>query len=195
MVPMFNLKRSALFAVPTIAVLVLSGCGGTKYYSDRNYEYYHAKLEKPLQLPASRYQSEFIDAMPVPQAASSFVAPKGHFVTPQPPGMNQQFKPRVSISQANNQRWLVVNDTPSDVWPNLVDYASQHGGGVKATLPQQGTIETNNFVIAVRQGSDTSATDVFCLKNNTTKESCIRGLNSYLSEQSGSNATDVDSAD
>lgn len=186
MVPMSSLKRSTLLVAPALAVLMLSGCGSHKYYTDRNYEYYDSKLTKPLDLPASRNQSDYIDAMPIPNADSQFVRPDGKFKVPRPASSAalQRKQAPVEVRESNGQRWLVVDGTPSSVWPRLTSFAGQQGGGVTETLPAQGTIKTNRFTLAVRQGVRMNSTEVYCLSGNTTDQNCIAALQNSLSTSS-----------
>ncbi|WP_025732598.1 hypothetical protein [Carnimonas nigrificans] len=176
-----------LYAAPAFALL-LSGCSffGGGEYTDRNYEYYHADMTSPLELPATRDNTQYQDLMPVPNAAQAFVAPEGKFKVPRPntPGGEQPAAGgTVRDQEANGQRWLIVPGTPSQVWPRLVDFA-QNSSNIQALTPAQGQIEADDFTIAVRQGQRPGTTEVYCLTRNTTNQQCVTDLQSTLSSSS-----------
>lgn len=183
MMLMSSLKRSIAVMVP-LAAVCLAGCNTGGQYSDRNYEYYHAKMTNPIQLPATRDQAAYKDLMPVPNASQAFVAPKGHFEVPAPYSSNQAQQgsapQQVEVKSANGQRWLVVPGAPGKVWPKLLDFA-QDNANVDSATPAKGEIATDRYTIAVRQGQAPDSTEVFCLTDNTTNQQCVSDLDNALS--------------
>ena len=49
----------------------------------------------------------------------------------------------VSLERSGNQRWLVVNKTPGELWPQLKDFWSQSGFILKVDTPEVGVMETD----------------------------------------------------
>lgn len=66
---------------------------------------------------------------PGSQAAAATVAPKQ--------------TADVRIERAGNQRWLVVNQTPEALWPQLKDFWQDYGFLVNLEIPEAGIMETD----------------------------------------------------
>jgi outer membrane protein assembly factor BamC len=50
---------------------------------------------------------------------------------------------KVRVERAGNQRWLVVKETPEQLWPQLKDFWHDSGFSIEAESPNTGTMETN----------------------------------------------------
>ncbi|WP_043448866.1 outer membrane protein assembly factor BamC [Halotalea alkalilenta] len=171
-------QRTLFVALPL--TLLLGGCGGG-YFHDRNYEYIDAEMAPPLELPATRDANAFQDAMPVPDASSGFVRPSNKFQVPRPEPMGTASRGApVEVREANGQRWLVVQGTPSSVWPRLTEFASSQGLEVQSLEPAQGRIVTSDVTLALRQGLRANTTEVYCLAGNATDDACVTALERHL---------------
>ena len=116
------------------AMLVLSGCGGDGYYYDRNEEYRDARMTEPLDLPETRAERRYQNAMPVPDANSDFLA-SGEFEAPRPQSLaaaTQGDERFVELREAGDDRWLLVSAAPASVWPQLQSFTEDHGLDVTA---------------------------------------------------------------
>ncbi|WP_414499598.1 hypothetical protein [Zymobacter sp. IVIA_12111.31 C1] len=82
-----KLSRTTWGIAALAMVAALTGCRGGGYYHDRNTEYVNAELTAPLELPATRNNFNYHDAMPVPAVNTTFQAPQGHFEVPRPQGL------------------------------------------------------------------------------------------------------------
>lgn len=163
--------------------LVVSGCGRSGYYYDRNDEYRDAHLTQPLTLPDTRQLNRYQDAMPVPPASSDFLA-QGDFDAPRPQpltGGNQSEQKFVEQREAGADRWLLVNTAPAAIWPRLQAFVAQRGLETRALNAAQGRIETDQATLSVRQGLRGNTSEVRCETAMAADEpQCLSALNSYL---------------
>lgn len=162
--------------------LVVSGCGGDGYYYNRNEEYRSAEMTEPLDLPETRAERRYQNAMPVPDANSDFLA-SGEFEVPRPQSLavsvqsDQRF---VELREAGNDRWLLVSAAPASVWPQLQGFVEDHGLEVTALDAASGRIETTQAVLRVRQGLRGNTSEVRCEGPAAANGQCLRALQGYL---------------
>lgn len=165
------------------AMLVLSGCGGDGYYYDRNEEYRDARMTEPLDLPETRAERRYQNAMPVPDANSDFLA-SGEFEAPRPQSLaaaTQGDERFVELREAGDDRWLLVSAAPASVWPQLQGFTEDHGLDVTALDAANGRIETAQAVLHVRQGLRGNTSEVRCEGPAAANGQCLRALQGYLS--------------
>ncbi|WP_048307656.1 outer membrane protein assembly factor BamC [Halomonas sp. PR-M31] len=167
-----------------VTALVVSGCGRSGYYYDRNDEYRDAYLTKPLTLPDNRQRNRYQDAMPVPPANSDFLA-QGEFSAPRPQpltGGDQGEQKFVEQREAGADRWLLVNAAPAAIWPRLQGFVAQRGLEARALNASQGRIETDQATLSVRQGLRGNTSEVRCeTAPGTDASQCLSALSSHLS--------------
>ncbi|MGC3871804.1 outer membrane protein assembly factor BamC [Halomonas sp. GXIMD04776] len=168
----------------TLAIaLVVSGCGRSGYYYDRNDEYREAELTRPLQLPETRQANRYQDAMPVPPANSDFLA-QGEFEAPRPQALavsSQGEQKFIEERKAGSDHWLLVNASPAAIWPRLQAFAEQRGLELRALNASQGRIETDQATFSVRQGLRGNTSEVRCeTPTGNDQAQCLSALNNYL---------------
>ncbi len=166
----------------TPLVLVLGGCG-SGYYHDRNSEYADAEMTSPLELPATRNQARYQDAMPVPQATNDFIKNRDGYEPPRPQTLSTSDRETRFIEprEADGNRWLVVSAAPGAVWPRLQEFVRANGYQVQNIDGNTGQITTDRGVLSVRQGIRNNTTDVYCQQGGASVDACLSEVSQYLS--------------
>ncbi|WP_299595693.1 outer membrane protein assembly factor BamC [uncultured Microbulbifer sp.] len=131
-------------AVLCAAVTTLSGCGifgQDGYFRDRGDDYQLADSLPPLQMPegvTSKHQEELYE---VPQIAGD--VDRGDFVVPRPQALSVNVGlDRVKIQKLGNRRWVLVNQPPDEVWPQLHYFLRSTGLQLAMSDAGAGTMET-----------------------------------------------------
>ncbi|WGL18031.1 outer membrane protein assembly factor BamC [Microbulbifer bruguierae] len=131
-------------AVLCVAVTALSGCGifgKNGYFRDRGDDYQLADSLPPLQMPAgvtSKNQEELYE---VPQISGE--VERGEFVVPRPQALSVNVGlDRVKIQKLGNRRWVLVNQPPDEVWPQLHYFLRTTGMQLAMSDAGAGTMET-----------------------------------------------------
>jgi outer membrane protein assembly factor BamC len=137
-------------AALTAIALSLTACT-TVFESDR-VDYRAAKKAPPLDIPPDLTQIEKDNRYAVPErgvaTASGF---QQQHAAPVAPGVaapaNDQIGPvssdKVHIERIGNQRWLVVKETPEQLWPQLQQFWHDAGFALDKENAQTGVMETN----------------------------------------------------
>jgi outer membrane protein assembly factor BamC len=146
----FKTRSVTHVAALTAIALSLTACT-TVFESDR-VDYRAAKKAPPLDIPPDLTQIEKDNRYAVPErgvaTASGF---QQQHAAPVAPGMaapsNEQIGPvssdKVHIERIGNQRWLVVKETPEQLWPQLEQFWHDAGFAVETANAQTGVMETN----------------------------------------------------
>jgi outer membrane protein assembly factor BamC len=141
----------ALATVITSALLLtLTGCGmiGSVMEQDR-VDYRGAKKATKLDVPPDLTQLEKDNRYAVPDArgtasASTYRLPGAGATAAAPAG--QAIGPintdAMRVERAGNQRWLVVNQSPEQLFPVIKQFWIDNGFAIAAESPTTGTIET-----------------------------------------------------
>ncbi|TFW36137.1 outer membrane protein assembly factor BamC [Massilia horti] len=142
-------NKQTLGAVALTAVaLGLAGCS-TLFPSDK-VDYRGASKAPPLDVPPDLTQLQKDNRYAIPDGrgvatASSFQTVAGTPVVAAAPG--ERIGPASSegmrVERAGNQRWLVVKQTPEQLWPQLKDFWHDAGFTVESESTAAGTMETN----------------------------------------------------
>ena len=131
-------------AVLCAAVTTLSGCGifgQDGYFRDRGDDYQLADSLPPLQMPegvSAKHQEELYE---VPQISGE--VDRGEFVVPRPQALSVNVGlDRVKIQKLGNRRWVLVNQPPDEVWPQLHYFLRTTGLQLAMSDAGAGTMET-----------------------------------------------------
>lgn len=126
------------------AVTTLSGCGifgNDGYFRDRGDDYQLADSLPPLQMPegvTTKHQEELYE---VPQISGE--VDRGSFVVPRPQALSVNVGlDRVKIQKLGNRRWVLVNQPPDEVWPQLHYFLRSTGLQLALSDAGAGTMET-----------------------------------------------------
>jgi outer membrane protein assembly factor BamC len=150
---MTNRKMMTSSATRTVALtaLALSLAACTTVFESDKVDYKASKKAAPLDIPPDLTQLQKDNRYAVPDGrgiatASSLqqqgVAQPGA-VAPVGEQIGQVSSDNVRIERQGNQRWLVVKQTPEQLWPQLQAFWADSGFTVETESPQTGIMETN----------------------------------------------------
>ncbi|MFT5603473.1 MAG: outer membrane protein assembly factor BamC [Paracoccaceae bacterium] len=126
-------------ALLTLSLIVATGCT----WRDRANDYRQAQLSKPLQLPPPIQSSALHDSYRVPGIESHIVLP-GKFSVPQPdPLIKDSEEGVVRIQKMGEERWILLDGSPGQIWPRLRGFLNLGGFPVARTDAVNGIIETS----------------------------------------------------
>ncbi|WP_373896825.1 outer membrane protein assembly factor BamC [uncultured Massilia sp.] len=151
---MTNRKMMTSSATRTVALtaLALSLAACTTVFESDKVDYKAAKKAAPLDIPPDLTQLQKDNRYAVPDGRG--VATASGFQqqhTVQQPGavapggeqIGQASTDNIRIERQGNQRWLVVKQTPEQLWPQLQAFWADSGFTVETESPQTGIMETN----------------------------------------------------
>jgi outer membrane protein assembly factor BamC len=153
---MMNRKFKTHHAARTVALtaLAFSLAACTTVFESDKVDYRSAKKAPPLDIPPDLTQLQKDNRYAVPDGrgiatASGFQQQRG--LAPSTPAaaaaagnaVGPVSTEAVRIERAGNQRWLVVKQTPEQLWPQLQAFWPSVGFTVETENPQTGTMETN----------------------------------------------------
>ncbi|WP_306396488.1 outer membrane protein assembly factor BamC [Telluria beijingensis] len=149
----FNSSAPAAVRVLTLTAIAFSLAACTTIFEGDKVDYKGAKKAAPLDVPPDLTKLQRDNRYAIPdgrgvatasgQAAAA--AGGGGFV----PGMaasNQQIGPistdAISVQRNGDQRWLVVKQTPEQLWPQLRQFWEEQGFAIETESVTTGTMET-----------------------------------------------------
>lgn len=132
-----------------LAVLVLSGCGGTLFES-KKIDYKSAGKLPSLEIPPDLTSPSRDERYSVPdisaKGTATFSAYTGERTGQGRTGASSEVLPtlgKVRIERAGSQRWLVLNGTPEKLWPSIKEFWQETGFIINLELPEAGIMETD----------------------------------------------------
>jgi len=149
---MMNRKIKTHHATRTVALtaLALSLAACTTVFEQDKVDYRAAKKAAPLDIPPDLTQLQKDNRYAVPEGrgiatASGFQQARGTQAAPVVAGeaVGPVSTDAVRIERAGNQRWLVVKQTPEQLWPQLQAFWPSVGFAVETENAQTGVMETN----------------------------------------------------
>ncbi|WP_230026174.1 outer membrane protein assembly factor BamC [Massilia sp. Bi118] len=147
-----NRKIKTHHATRTVALtaLALSLAACTTVFESDKVDYRAAKKAAPLDIPPDLTQLQKDNRYAVPDGrgvatASGFQQARGNPAAPVVAGgtVGPVSTDAVRIERAGNQRWLVVKETPEQLWPQLQAFWPSVGFAVETENAQTGIMETN----------------------------------------------------
>ena len=150
---MTNRKMMTSTAARTLALtaisLSLAACM-TVFESDK-VDYKASKKAPPLDIPPDLTQLQKDNRYAVPDGrgvatASGFQQQRGTapaVAAASGEQIGQVPTDTIRIERNGNQRWLVVKETPEQLWPQLLEFWHNSGFTVETESPQTGIMETN----------------------------------------------------
>jgi len=136
-----------LATLAVMAVLALSGCGGTLFES-KKIDYKSAGKLPSLEIPPDLTTPSRDDRYSVPdsiaKSTATFSAYSGERGG-QPRGASEVLPKleKARIERAGTQRWLVVAGSPEKLWPSIKDFWQESGFILNLELPEAGIMETD----------------------------------------------------
>jgi outer membrane protein assembly factor BamC len=151
---MINRKFKTHHATRTVALtaLALSLAACTTVFESDKVDYRSAKKASPLDIPPDLTQLQKDNRYAVPDGrgvatASGFQQQRGTPAAPVASSASGAVGPvsteTVHIERAGSQRWLVVKQTPEQIWPQLQAFWPSVGFTVETENAQTGIMETN----------------------------------------------------
>jgi outer membrane protein assembly factor BamC len=151
---MINRKFKMHHATRTVALtaLAFSLAACTTVFESDKVDYRSAKKAPPLDIPPDLTQLQKDNRYAVPDGrgiatASGFQQQRGNTAAALPAAAGKAVGPvsteAVRIERAGNQRWLVVKETPEQLWPQLQAFWPSVGFTVETENTQTGIMETN----------------------------------------------------
>jgi outer membrane protein assembly factor BamC len=149
---MMNRKYKTRQATRTVALtaLALSLAACTTVFESDKVDYRSAKKAAPLDIPPDLTQLQKDNRYAVPDGrgvatASGFQQARGNQATPSVAGgtVGPVSTDAVRIERAGDQRWLVVKQSPEQLWPQLEAFWPSVGFTVETENAQTGIMETN----------------------------------------------------
>lgn len=143
-----------LILIPALAVL-LYGCSSTgDIFSDKQTEYRNQReMVDNLEVPPDLSRSAINDVLRVPEAGAAGSASYSEYATNRQGGGSTT--PRlagsavlphvkdVEVKRDGDQRWLLINATPDEVWPRVVEFWRQNGLLLVEQDPTVGIMRTD----------------------------------------------------
>jgi len=149
---MMNRKYKTRQATRTVALtaLALSLAACTTVFESDKVDYRSAKKAAPLDIPPDLTQLQKDNRYAVPDGrgvatASGFQQARGNQALPVVAGgtVGPVSTDAVRIERAGDERWLVVKQTPEQLWPQLEAFWPSVGFTVETENAQTGIMETN----------------------------------------------------
>jgi outer membrane protein assembly factor BamC len=135
--------------VLTALMIGLTGCGmiGSVIESDK-VDYRGAKKAAALDIPPDLTQLERDNRYAVPDGkgvatASTYQQARGTGPAASSDTIGVANTPAIRVERAGNQRWLVVRQTPEQLWPQLKSFWADNGFALVSESPTTGTMETD----------------------------------------------------
>lgn len=148
-------KKTTLVSAPaaaralTLTALALSLAACTTVFESDKVDYRGAKKARPLDVPPDLTQLQRDNRYAVPDGkgvatASGFQQSRGTPAVAAASG--QPIGPLASdairVERAGDQRWLVVKQTPEQLWPQLRQFWEDNGFAIESESAATGTMET-----------------------------------------------------
>ena len=134
---------SLLNSVPIPGMDYIAGEEGL--LRDRQADYLEAEVLPPTRIPA-QYDSYIIDdLMVIPQISQDNT--QAFLDAPRPRPFSGRSERGVVIQRMSDDSWIVVDVSPSEVWPRIRDYWSSQGIQVAFENPVRGVLDTGWFIL------------------------------------------------
>ncbi len=149
------LSRSLFAAGLVSAVLAITGgCSGTleneidRVLPSKEPKYKSSRSEPPLELPPDLRSANIGDSYPVPENPADGSTTYSEYATGgnRTASIENTVLPQLDnarIERSGDERWLVINATPADVWPRVRDFWLEQGFLIQLEDPSVGIMETD----------------------------------------------------
>lgn len=126
-------------------MLTLNGCryvvGETGFFRDRGGSYADAQILPPMEIPAELDSYTIDQLYVIPELAANDLSPFEEI--PLPKALETRRGEGVVIQALGNKRWIVIDATPSQVWPLIRDYWTGLQIYLDYENPSSGIMETS----------------------------------------------------
>lgn len=137
-------ERTRLFlSRPLAGFVLLAGLTGCSFVEDRSERYVDAPEGQPLEVPAGLDSSRLNESMPI---RSIFTDDNRRYYAgeiPTPPDMTSEIlDENYVIEELDGRVWLLVNDLPGRLWPEVGTWMADSGLGVAEDSLQLGILQS-----------------------------------------------------
>ncbi|MCK9469166.1 MAG: outer membrane protein assembly factor BamC [Porticoccaceae bacterium] len=175
--------KTRLIAALTLSSLALSGCGmfgedGT--FRNRGKDYLEAEELPPLVVPEGLDSSGLGQLYPIPPISQTTVLHEGDDV-PRPLALSaESLEEVVKIQNLGDERWILTNRSPSEVWPRLRNLLNSNGIHTARADASQGVLDTvwlefqgddeyhHRYRLTVQPGVQLNSTEIKVLHDRMT---------------------------
>lgn len=134
---------SALQSVPIPGMDYIAGEEGL--LRDRQGDYLQAQILPPTRIP-DEYDSYIIDdLMVIPRISEANT--QAFLTAPRPRAFGGRSERGVVIQRLVDDSWIVVDVSPSELWPRIRDYWSTKGIQIAFENPTRGVMDTSWFIL------------------------------------------------
>lgn len=172
-----------------VAVTGCSGLFGQEgYFRDRGDDYLKADVIKPMKLPEGVSSERIEQLYAIPASHSNSFDELADFEVPRPqPLSDNAFTDKVKIQKLANNRWILINAAPAEVWPKVRQFLSVNRLEVVFTDATNGVIETgwlkfksdeqnkDKYRLQIEQGVQPGSSEVHVLHMSVSQEIPGRG--------------------
>jgi len=131
-----------------LALLLVGGCQSSQEYFEGKVDYKSAGATlPPLEIPPDLTAPARDNRYAVPETGSSSATYSGYQAGRRDPRLQgstvlPEFD-RMRVERAGTQRWLVVQEAPEKLWPQVREFWMENGFLLKIELPEAGVMETD----------------------------------------------------
>lgn len=139
-------QRGLIYA---LALASLMGCSSIGSMLDGNrIDYKSAGKAPTLEVPPDLTQLQRENRYAIPETNRGMATASGYNLQQNARPANSTViapnaTPEARIERAGNQRWLVVKQSPEELWPQIKDFWQDSGFLINVELPQAGLMETD----------------------------------------------------
>lgn len=142
------MKYSALLkCTALLGIINLAGCGTLfgedGFFRDRGDDYLKAESIPPMDVPGDVDQEALGELYVIPDVHKADYEYPEEFVAPRPEALSSNvYSDNVKIQKLDDERWIFINASPSEVWPRVRNFLNNNGLQVASTDAPRGLIET-----------------------------------------------------
>lgn len=177
------IKRTILVLPLAVFVSTSTGCGWLTgddgFFRDRSSDYRAASVEPSLKVPLELDAETIDDSYAIPPINDK-TSLSDEFEVPRPePLADDLNRDTVRINKLANQRWILIDGAPGQVWPRLRGFLSLNQLSVQRADAVNGLIETGwlqpstegslqeRYRLRIEQGVQRGSSEVYVLQADT----------------------------
>ncbi len=149
-----NCPRIVLAGLMSAVLAAAAGCSGTledeldRVLPSKEVKYKSSRTAKPLEIPPDLSSATVGDSYPVPDNSADGGTTYSDYATggTRTASIQNTVLPQldnVRIERSGDERWLVINATPEQVWPRIRDFWLELGFLIQTENPSIGVMETD----------------------------------------------------
>lgn len=148
---MMRIKNTSAAITVALVVLLLQGCGlfsgEDSYFRNRSNDYLNADKIESVKVPEGMSAERMGQLYPMPQVVTKreFTGdPNDDYDVPRPePLASNLIEERVKIQRLGQDRWILINVSPGEVWPRIRGFLGDNGLTIVHADITQGIIDSN----------------------------------------------------